>query len=101
MEDNFYYIGEVASKLGIHEQTIRTYEKKNLIAPKRSQKNTRLFTEQDILRLTNIVTLTEEFRLNLVGVKLVYILKEELDMSEDEFWDFIQDNRNNILIYKK
>jgi MerR family transcriptional regulator/heat shock protein HspR len=59
-KDKFLKIGEVAKQLSIHDQTIRMYERKGLIKPTRSEHNTRLFTRNDITKVTTIITLTLE-----------------------------------------
>lgn len=96
MVKDYYLIGEVSKVLGIHEQTIRTYERKKLIKPHRSEKNTRLFTTTDILRLNLVTTLTQELGMNLSGVKLVFTLAKKLEMSEEELLNFILHNENNF-----
>jgi len=95
--ENYYLIGEVSKVLGIHEQTIRMYERKKLIKPHRSKKNTRLFTTTDILRLNLVTTLTQELGMNLSGVKLVFALGKKLDMDEEELLDFIVHNENDFI----
>ncbi|MBN1949129.1 MAG: MerR family transcriptional regulator [Candidatus Cloacimonetes bacterium] len=85
-------IGQVAKLLGIHDQTIRMYERKQLIKPLRTQNHTRLFRQNDITRITIIITLTQEVGLNLSGVKIVFALARRLKMSDDELLDFIYDH---------
>lgn len=85
-------IGQVAKLLGIHDQTIRMYERKQLIKPLRTQNHTRLFRQSDITRITIIITLTQEVGLNLSGVKIVFALARRLKMSDDELLDFIYDH---------
>ena len=93
-----YLIGEVAKILGIHDQTIRMYERKMLIKPKRTENNTRVFYNSDITRITIIVTLTQEIGLNLSGVKIVFSLARKLKMSADELLDFIYDHKNEFQV---
>lgn len=85
-------IGEVAKQLGIHDQTIRMYERKGLLKPIRSKHNTRLFTRNDITLVTTIITLTLELGMNLSGVKIVFALAKKLNMNDDELLDFIYDH---------
>lgn len=98
MKQKFLKIGEVAKKLGIHDQTIRMYEKKELIKPLRSQNNTRLFTRDDIIKITIIITLTQELGMNLSGVKIVFSLSRRLEMNNDELLDFIYDHINEFQV---
>ncbi|MBN1327226.1 MAG: MerR family transcriptional regulator [Candidatus Cloacimonetes bacterium] len=93
MEKEYFLIGEVAKKLGIHDQTIRMYERKSLIRPQRSENNVRLFTFRDITRITIIITLTQEIGMNLPGVKIVFSLAKKLKMTDDELLDFIHDHK--------
>ncbi len=98
MKQKFLKIGEVAKKLGIHDQTIRMYEKKELLKPSRSQNNTRLFTRDDIIKITIIITLTQELGMNLSGVKIVFSLSRRLEMNNDELLDFIYDHINEFQV---
>lgn len=91
-----YLIGEVAKQLGIHDQTIRMYERKKLISPQRSEHQTRLFTKNDVTKINIIITLTQEIGLNLSGVKIVFSLARKLKMSDDELLDFIYDHKNEF-----
>jgi MerR family transcriptional regulator, heat shock protein HspR len=90
--DNMVLIGEVAKKLGVHDQTIRMYERKNLIKPLRTENGTRIFSRNDMTKITIIITLTQEVGLNLSGVKIVFALAKRLRMSDDELLDFIYDH---------
>jgi MerR family transcriptional regulator, heat shock protein HspR len=85
-------IGEVAKKLGIHDQTIRMYERKGLVKPQRTENGTRIFSKNDMTKITIIITLTQEVGLNLSGVKIVFALAKRLKMSDDELLDFIYDH---------
>ncbi|PID28118.1 MAG: MerR family transcriptional regulator [Candidatus Cloacimonadota bacterium] len=91
-DTKFYRIGEVAKKLGIHDQTIRMYERRSLFKPHRDEKGNRIFHDRDIIRLQIIITLTQELGLNLSGVKLAFALARRLKMSNDELLDFIDDH---------
>jgi len=93
-----YLIGDVAKKLGIHDQTIRMYERKKLLKIRRTSKNTRIFTQSDITKITLIITLTQEVGMNLSGVKMVFALAKKLTMSEDELLDFVNDHISEFYI---
>jgi MerR family transcriptional regulator/heat shock protein HspR len=73
-----YMISVAAELAGMHPQTLRIYEARGLIAPKRSPKNTRLYSEEDIERLRRIQELTSELGMNLAGVEKVFELEGEL-----------------------
>jgi MerR family transcriptional regulator, heat shock protein HspR len=73
-----YMISVAADIVGMHPQTLRLYEQKGLVRPKRTAGNTRLYSEADIERLQVIQRLTNELGLNLAGVELVIRLEDEL-----------------------
>src|SRR3954464_12658822 len=74
-----YMISVAAELAGMHPQTLRIYESRGLIEPKRSPKNTRLYSQEDVERLRRIQELTTELGMNLAGVEKVFELEEELD----------------------
>jgi MerR family transcriptional regulator/heat shock protein HspR len=79
MDDRPRYMISVAADLvGMHPQTLRIYESKGLIRPKRTAGNTRLYSEVDLERLRLIQRLTNELGLNLAGVEQVLRLEDEL-----------------------
>jgi MerR family transcriptional regulator/heat shock protein HspR len=79
MDDRPRYMISVAAELvGMHPQTLRIYESKGLIRPKRTAGNTRLYSELDIERLRLIQQLTNDLGLNLAGVEQVLQLQDEV-----------------------
>ena len=79
MDDRPRYMISIAAELvGMHPQTLRIYEDKGLIRPKRTAGNTRLYSEADLDRLRLIQRLTNELGLNLAGVEHVLRLQDEL-----------------------
>src|SRR4051794_27008160 len=74
-----YMISVAAELAGMHPQTLRIYESRGLIEPKRSPKNTRLYSQADVERLRRIQELTTEMGMNLAGVEKVFELEEEID----------------------
>ena len=73
-----YMISVAADLVGMHPQTLRIYESKGLLRPKRTGGNTRLYSEADLDRLRLIQRLTTELGLNLAGVERVLFLEDEL-----------------------
>src|SRR5215211_7138939 len=71
-------ISVAADLVGMHPQTLRIYESKGLIRPKRTGGNTRLYSEADVERLRLIQKLTNDFGLNLAGVEQVLHMQDEL-----------------------
>src|SRR5881392_2892950 len=79
MDDRPCYMISIAAELvGMHPQTLRIYENKGLVSPKRTRGNTRLYSESDLERLRLIQRLTSELGLNLAGVEHVLRLQDEL-----------------------
>jgi MerR family transcriptional regulator, heat shock protein HspR len=74
-----YMISVAAELAGMHPQTLRIYETRGLITPKRSPKNTRLYSQEDVERLRRIQELTGELGMNLAGVERVFELEEEIE----------------------
>ena len=73
-----YMISVAAERVGMHPQTLRVYETKGLVRPRRTPGNTRLYSESDLERLRLIQRLTTELGLNLAGVETVLRLQDEL-----------------------
>ena len=74
-----YMISVAAELAGMHPQTLRIYESRGLITPKRSPKNTRLYSQHDVELLRRIQELTTEMGMNLAGVERVFELEEEIE----------------------
>ncbi len=70
-EERLYKIGEMASILGVHIQTLRIYDKEGLLCPKRSDTNRRGYCEEDLQRAKVILYLTRSLAVNLNGVKII------------------------------
>jgi len=77
-ERGVYMISVAAELAGMHPQTLRIYEARGLIQPKRSPKNTRLYSDEDVARLRRIQELTTELGMNLAGVERVFELEQQI-----------------------
>jgi MerR family transcriptional regulator, heat shock protein HspR len=78
--DRGVFMISVAAELAdMHPQTLRMYEARGLIEPKRSPKGTRLYSHKDVHRLRRIQEMTAELGMNLAGVERVFELEEELN----------------------
>lgn len=78
--DRAVYIISVAAELaGVHPQTLRFYERRGLLSPKRTSGNTRRYSERDIERLQMIQDLTQRRGVNLAGAKLIMEMQLELE----------------------
>ena len=106
-----YMISVAADLVGMHPQTLRIYEQKGLVRPKRTAGNTRLYSELDIERLRLIQRLTTEIGLNLAGVEQVLHLEDELQQMkrrlqrmENEMREALQEvhkqYRRDLVLYR-
>lgn len=78
-DDRGVFMISVAAELAeMHPQTLRMYEQRGLIEPKRSPKGTRLYSQADVERLRRIQQMTAEMGMNLAGVERVFELEEQL-----------------------
>jgi MerR family transcriptional regulator, heat shock protein HspR len=84
-DDQGVFMISVAAELaGMHPQTLRIYEARGLIKPKRSPKQTRLYSRRDVEQLRRIQELTTEVGLNLAGVERVLELEQVMDTMQAE-----------------
>ena len=107
-----YMISVAAELVGMHPQTLRIYEARGLVRPRRTPGNTRLYSEADLERLREIQRLTTELGLNLAGVERVLFLEDEvtrlrgrLARLEREMRDAIREThrqyRREIVLYER
>src|ERR1700761_9138774 len=81
--DKGVFMISVAAELAdMHPQTLRMYEARGLIEPKRSPKGTRLYSHKDVDRLRRIQEMTAELGMNLAGVERVFELEQQLEGME-------------------
>jgi MerR family transcriptional regulator/heat shock protein HspR len=79
-----YMIGIASELIGVHPQTLRMYEQKGLMRPRKSIKNTRLYSQEDVDLGRYIQRLTQEMGMNLAGVKKVIDLERQVAKLEAE-----------------
>ena len=91
-----YMISVAAELVGMHPQTLRQYEEKGLVRPRRTAGNTRLYSEADLERLRLIQKLTTELGLNLAGVEAVLGLEEQLQRMQARMERLERDMREAI-----
>jgi MerR family transcriptional regulator/heat shock protein HspR len=82
-----YTISTVADHYGVHQQTLRLYEREGLLKPSRSKGKARLYTDEDIERLEVILNLTRDLGVNLAGVDIILNMREKMDQVQREFND--------------
>ena len=84
-----YMISAVAEQYQIHPQTLRLYEREGLLAPSRSEGNTRLYTDDDLERLEVILKLTRELGVNLAGVEIILNMREKMAGMQRQIEEFV------------
>jgi len=84
-----YMISAVAEQYQIHPQTLRLYEREGLLAPSRSDGNTRLYTDEDLERLEVILKLTRDLGVNLAGVEIILNMREKMAAMQRQIETFV------------
>jgi MerR family transcriptional regulator, heat shock protein HspR len=79
-----FMIGIAADLIGVHPQTLRMYEQKGLLRPRKSLKNTRLYSQEDVDLGRYIQKLTQEMGMNLAGVRKILDLESNIERLEAE-----------------
>ena len=85
-----YMISSVAEQYSVHPQTLRLYEREGLLKPSRSDGNTRLYTEEDLVRLEVILHLTRDLGVNLAGVEIILNMRNKMEAMQNQIEDFVQ-----------
>src|SRR3954468_3085431 len=83
-ERGVFMISVAAELAEMHPQTLRMYETRGLITPKRSPKQTRLYSQSDVERLRRIQRMTTDEGLNLAGVEAVLKMEEQVARMRSE-----------------
>ena len=86
----YYMISAVAETYGLHPQTLRLYEREGLLSPSRTDGNTRLYSEDDLMRLETILNLTRDLGVNLAGVEIILNMRHKMEKMQREIGEFIE-----------
>ena len=101
----FFSISAVSRMFSVHQQTIRLYEKEGLVTPKRSDGNTRMFSEEDIDKLEEIIYLTHKLKINISGVEMILKLQKKIQKLQEEMNKLFVDTQTQLeqenMDYKK
>ena len=92
----FFSISAVSKMFSVHQQTIRLYEKEGFIQPKRSYGNTRLFSEEDITKLEEVIYLTHQLGINLAGVEMILQLQKKIKKMQQEMNKIFTDTQKQL-----
>ena len=84
MDEHFYTIKIAAELCGMHEQSLRMYERRGLIAPRRSAGNIRRFSDADVERIRFIKRLVDDLGVNLAAVEVILHMREQLLTTQQE-----------------
>lgn len=84
MKQRYYTIKSAAALCGMHEQSLRLYERRGLIRPQRTPGNIRRYTESDIEQIRFIKRLIDDLGVNLAGVEVILHLRQQLIEAQRE-----------------
>jgi len=93
-------ISAVADQYQIHPQTLRLYEREGLLAPSRSEGNTRLYTDHDLERLEVILKLTRELGVNLAGVEIILNMREKMEAMQGQIEAFVKNLNQELMQHR-
>lgn len=83
-----YDVAEAAQRAGVHEQTLRHYERLGLVAPTRknpSPRSPRLYSDEDIARVEHIRRLVTDLGVNLAGVETILHMRDRMEQMRRDF----------------
>lgn len=89
-EKPLFMISVVAEMLDIHPQTLRLYEREGLVVPKRTDGNTRLYSQDDIDKLRRVLSLTRELGVNLAGVEVILSMRQKMEQLQEAMEQLVQ-----------
>ena len=95
-----YSISAVAEMFGVHQQTLRAYERQGLITPERTPGNTRRYTKENIEELEIILNLTRELGVNRAGVEVILHMRRQLAEMRLEAQDMMRRIYRDIALQK-
>jgi MerR family transcriptional regulator/heat shock protein HspR len=89
-------ISIVSRRFEVHPQTLRLYEREGLLKPSRTEGNTRLYSDEDLERLSRILRLTRDLGVNLAGVEVILKMQEAMGHMEQEFNTLLESLREEL-----
>jgi MerR family transcriptional regulator/heat shock protein HspR len=92
----YFSISAVSHMLNIHQQTIRAYEKSGFINPKRSEGNTRMFSEEDVATLEQIIYYTNKLGVNLAGVEVILKMQKKIEKMQQKMNKIFIDSQQEL-----
>jgi MerR family transcriptional regulator/heat shock protein HspR len=86
-DEPVFHISVVARMVGIHQQTLRSYERQGLLQPSRSAGNRRLYSQRDIERLRQVLRLVTDLGVNLAGVDVILRMTAQIEDLQSQLAD--------------
>jgi len=83
-DEPVFAISVVARMVGVHQQTLRSYERVGLVLPARSPGNTRLYSQRDVERLMQVLRLVNDLGVNLAGVDVILRMTLQIEQLQRE-----------------
>ena len=83
-------ISIISEMIGVHQRTLRIYDEEGLLVPKRTDKNRRLYSMQDVERGKFIQYLTRDLGINLAGVRIIFHLLSQLKVAPENYVSHLQ-----------
>ncbi|MFQ5898527.1 MAG: heat shock protein transcriptional repressor HspR [Candidatus Methylomirabilia bacterium] len=84
-----YTIGVAANMLKLHPQTLRLYERKELIRPSRTVGRTRMYSEEDVQEVARVIRLTRDLGVNLAGVEIILKMRRQMIAMQKQIEDLL------------
>ena len=92
-----YMISAIAEQYQIHPQTLRLYEREGLLKPSRTEGNTRLYTDEDLLRLEFILSLARDLGVNISGIAIILQMRARMEEMQLQIQDFVKYIQEEVL----
>lgn len=86
-DEPVFHISVVARMVGVHQQTLRSYERQGLLHPSRSAGNRRLYSQRDIERLRQVLRLVSDLGVNLAGVDVILRMTRQIEELQAQLED--------------
>ena len=83
-DEPVFAISIVARMVGVHQQTLRSYERMGLVRPARSPGNTRLYSQHDVDRLLQVLRLVNDLGVNLAGVDVILRMNRQIEELQQQ-----------------
>ena len=83
-DEPVFHISVVARMVGVHQQTLRSYERVGLLQPSRSAGNRRLYSHRDVERLQQVLRLVADLGVNLAGVDVILRMTQQIEELQEQ-----------------